>query len=232
MRWLVHTLPFSLALTACGFTPEPAASVPDPTPTTEAAPDQSVDTTPKTLRDALALQPMGIALIPGSGPVTVTVGWNGQTNQATIASKSGHAALRVDDQGAIVMDLVTVDFADLVISADQAPPNGIHLTDVHATLTCDPFTTQWMDGDTASFKGTSALHVEWKLVSDQGVLPIRPIDASAIHVNGHVQVDNLTTVSTSLSGIASGQFVSWADLLSLSDLTFELHFAAPNHPAK
>src|SRR5262249_37298421 len=162
--------------------------------------------------EALALHPTGVALVPGSDRIEVSVTWNGDTNRTTLASKSGRGALRVDAGGQLAMDVVEVDFEELIVSPDRLPPRAVHLKAVHATLTCDPFSTRWtQDQNSADFSSvTTSLHVDWKIVTDQGVSSLRPIETNAINLGGHLSKDPFDVAAT-LTGSAHGQFVGWSD---------------------
>jgi hypothetical protein len=137
----------------------------------------------------------------------------------------GSVALRSDADGRLVVDTLDVAFDDVVLTGEEFPPDGLHLTGMRVTLdapaACEPFWSE--SGDTVVATPRGEMVLEWAIVAPDGTLvPLAPQHFSDVPLDFVVERTERGTLSLALTGGAAGTFWSWGGIAELSDLTFDV----------
>jgi hypothetical protein len=206
------------AAIACGGAEEPAPLIEtggaiDVPPSDEPAP-------PPTASERLA-RGVDVALDAGGSAISVVVARDGRLEVARPIAAAGEMAVRVAT-GALVSSGLTIELADIELSRETFPPNGLHLTDIRGTIALDRLEASWDGEHAATFAGSAQIRVEWSLVTKNGTLAVRPIEISGVPVEGALAVGADERIAVVLNALARGVLLDVAGLAQVSDLSLEL----------
>jgi len=140
----------------------------------------------------------------------------------------GSVALHTDAGGQLVVDTLEVAFDDVVLTGEEFPPDGLHLTGMSVALdapaACEPFWSEAGDSVVASPRASVVL--AWAIVAPDGTLvPLAPQSFTDVPLDLAVETTWDGTLSLALTGGAAGTFWSWGGIAELSDLTFDVEAA-------
>lgn len=195
-----------------------------PAPAVEPLPEAPpAPATPENARDRLQASTL-FALESSESVLEVSVGRHAEPKHPTLlALGSGKLAIRATPAEPLALRGLEAEVEDVVISKETIPPDGLHLTGIHATLTFEDVTAEWDEGENrATFEGRSTLEVAWSLATDDGVFEGRPLVISEIPVTGALEALEGDELAVELGAQWSGLLVDWGDLIEVSDLSFHL----------
>jgi hypothetical protein len=184
---------------------------------------RNVAPNPPTLRGHLAT-PRGMSL-PAGGTVQLKAErkYDGaQVATPALPVEIGRLAMRAEYSGALVIDQLTFDVANITVGREAIPPDGVTLTDIQVRL-AHPVTidrTVWSDdGSFASGDVRFDLLLDWAILggSDQ-VFPLATQHIEGVPARLSVGLGDDGIVTATLDAETGGVFWSWAGIIELSDL--------------
>lgn len=214
-------LVWGAAAAACGFD-EPLPAAPMYPEQVETPPRVETPPPPPTARQRLA-RGLLVELDSAESAISVVAAKSGETADPQIVpAEQGEMFVKLASD-ALVPASLAVEMADIVIARDAFPPNGLRLTDIRASASFSSMLTIWADEGGASFSGDATVHVEWSLVTDNGVHDVRPLDLR-LPIQGELEINADDRVSLAIRGSAPGLLLDVAGLAQMSDLSLELRW--------
>jgi len=142
----------------------------------------------------------------------------------------GTMSLHTDAAGQILLTEVDADLSDIAISPTAFPPDGLTITDIHAMLE-DPVVGpgDWsIDDQRVIAAVTGNLLVDWAVVQDTGeALPLVQQRVEGVEFAIDAQQDDIGAITVAVVATRAGDFFTWSDLVTLSELSVLLHGTLP-----
>jgi hypothetical protein len=204
---LLTTAALSVGVAACGESQSSA----DPTPTTRQLLGGTVE---------FSLDQPGSSLAITARTLR---GSDAAVHRIALPVPAGSLALRAGADGDLRLEQLRFELDDIVIDAEDLPPNGLHLTDLRVTVDSDVAETSWAaDGSTAVASLSASVTLEWSLVSEGRVLPLAPQQITSVDLQLAVAPAADGGVSVTMRGGHAGTVLRPAGTFELSDLTVEI----------
>jgi hypothetical protein len=177
---------------------------------------------PSTLSGYLGA-PRGMTL-PAGGTVRLTAArkFDGaQVVTPDLAVRTGKISVRANREGALVVDQLSFDVADITIGGAAIPPDGVTLTHIRVALARPVVIdrTTWSDdGSFAEGEVSFDLLLDWALLGGGNQafpLATQRINGVPARLSLGLGEDGVTATLDASNG---GVFWSWAGIIELSDL--------------
>lgn len=153
-----------------------------------------------------------------------------EAGRAVVPVMRGNLAMRVEDDGAIVLEAMDLELDDIQLSAEELPPSGIHLTNLRLHLAGEAAgASGWSDaGDQGFAQGTVDLKLDWAVaLRDGGTSALATQTLEDIPIYLAVQPSFRGLLSARVVGLAMDTVWQWAEVIELSDLSLDLRGQAP-----